>query len=216
VFPDATIAVHFRFLSIFDRREFNDTLLYPRGDVSRPPTGARDVSATPGAPARGPGSATGLPLLLLFHGNGGGVADYDTRGTVRAGWRRARGRRHRGYGASARHTDAAPPQKRRRPRRADAIRPSIVMVARSMVRRHTSLRPTGSGTTAVVPRAFSILPADPTTRPPHPPASRPTSSTSIRSPAAPGRFAAARPPWRTDDLIVPTEAPPPTPPWEHR
>jgi len=67
--------------SIFDRDEFNDRLFYARPEASSPPPGAIDtfvdvdgarlhlrVHAAPGA--RG--------TLLMFHGNGEVVADYDT------------------------------------------------------------------------------------------------------------------------------------------
>lgn len=67
-------------MSIFDRDEFNDRLFFPRPDASPPPAEASDrmvevdgarlhvrVHAAP--PAAG--------TLLLFHGNGEVVADYD-------------------------------------------------------------------------------------------------------------------------------------------
>jgi uncharacterized protein len=67
-------------VSIFDSDEFNERLFFPRDDAGAPPDGASDrtvdvdgaqlhvrVHAAPGA------SGT----LLLFHGNGEVVADYD-------------------------------------------------------------------------------------------------------------------------------------------
>lgn len=67
-------------VSIFDRDEFNDRLFFPRADASPPSPGARDqlidvcgarlhVRLHPGPDA--------APTLLLFHGNGEVVADYD-------------------------------------------------------------------------------------------------------------------------------------------
>jgi uncharacterized protein len=67
-------------VSIFDTEEFNDRLFVPRADASPPPQGAHDrMIAVDGAElhvrvhAAPPGAAT----LLLFHGNGEVVADYD-------------------------------------------------------------------------------------------------------------------------------------------
>ena len=67
-------------MSIFDRDEFNERLFFPRTDASPAPAGAVDHMVA-GAGARlhvriyaAPAAA---PTLLLFHGNGEVVADYD-------------------------------------------------------------------------------------------------------------------------------------------
>ena len=66
--------------SPFDDAEFNRRLFYPRRDTSFPPEGAVDrLIAVPGARLhlrthRAPGART---TILLFHGNGEVVADYD-------------------------------------------------------------------------------------------------------------------------------------------
>lgn len=67
--------------SIFDRHELNDALFYPRPDRSPAPPGARDeLVDVPGARlhvrrhAPAPGARA---TVLLFHGNGEVVADYD-------------------------------------------------------------------------------------------------------------------------------------------
>ena len=61
-------------MSIFDSREFNERLFFPRPDASAPPPGAVDTFVD-GLHVRTHGN--GLPTLLLFHGNGEVVADYD-------------------------------------------------------------------------------------------------------------------------------------------
>jgi pimeloyl-ACP methyl ester carboxylesterase len=67
-------------VSIFDGDEFNDRLFVPRRDASPPPPGARDrMVEVDGAALHvrvhpAPADAT---TLLLFHGNGEVVADYD-------------------------------------------------------------------------------------------------------------------------------------------
>ena len=91
-------------MSIFDRDEFNDRLFFPRADASPPPEGATDrMIEVDGArlhvrlhPA--PGAAG---TLLLFHGNGEVVADYDdtAAGFARAGVALAV-MDYRGYGRS--------------------------------------------------------------------------------------------------------------------
>jgi len=75
--------------SIFDSDAFNDTLFFPRRDVTPPPPGAVDAMvAVDGAMVHvrhhaAPVSlaadaiSTGPCALLLFHGNGEVVADYD-------------------------------------------------------------------------------------------------------------------------------------------
>jgi len=65
--------------SLFDSPEFNERLFFPRPDRSRTPDGAIDLDV-PGDETlhvrwhRGP---AGAPTLLLFHGNGEIVSDYD-------------------------------------------------------------------------------------------------------------------------------------------
>jgi alpha-beta hydrolase superfamily lysophospholipase len=65
--------------SLFDTREFNERLFFPRADRSAPPDGAIELDV-PGDETlhvrwhRGP---AGAPTLLLFHGNGETVGDYD-------------------------------------------------------------------------------------------------------------------------------------------
>ena len=61
-------------MSIFDSAEFNERLFFPRADTSAPPPGATDTFID-GLHVRRHGG--GLPMLLLFHGNGEVVADYD-------------------------------------------------------------------------------------------------------------------------------------------
>ena len=67
-------------MSIFDSDDFNDRLFYPRSDSSAPPLGATDHFVdVDGARLHlriHPGGAA-CRLLLLFHGNGEVVADYD-------------------------------------------------------------------------------------------------------------------------------------------
>lgn len=117
-------------MSIFDRDVFNERLFFPRSDASPPPPGARDHRiAAPGAELHvrvylGP---AGAPTLLLFHGNGEVVSDYDGAAArfARAGVALAV-MDYRGYGESTGAptlrsvvTDARLV--------ADAIRPQIVM-----------------------------------------------------------------------------------------
>ena len=61
-------------MSIFDSREFNERLFFPRPDTTPPPLGATD-QLIDGLHVRV--HDAGLPTLLLFHGNGEVVADYD-------------------------------------------------------------------------------------------------------------------------------------------
>lgn len=117
-------------MSIFDRDEFNERMFFPQPDASPPPPGATDrwievdgarlhvrLHAAPGA----------TRTLLLFHGNGELVADYDGAAAqfARAGVALAV-MDYRGYGQStgtstlrtvvsdARHV-------------ADAVQPHLVM-----------------------------------------------------------------------------------------
>ena len=67
-------------MSIFDRDEFTDRLFFPRTDASPPPAGASDrMIEVEGARlhvrVHAPPGTSGT--LLLFHGNGEVVADYD-------------------------------------------------------------------------------------------------------------------------------------------
>jgi alpha-beta hydrolase superfamily lysophospholipase len=67
-------------VSIFDRDELNDRLFFPRPDAGRPPPGARDHRIDVGGArlhVRVHAGPPGAPVLLLFHGNGEVVADYD-------------------------------------------------------------------------------------------------------------------------------------------
>jgi len=92
-----------RAVSVFDRDDFNATLFYPRADTTPPPPGARDLFVDVGEAhihvRRHAG--TGAPTLLLFHGNGEVVADYDAAAArfARAGVALAVAD-YRGYGAS--------------------------------------------------------------------------------------------------------------------
>jgi pimeloyl-ACP methyl ester carboxylesterase len=66
--------------SLFDSPAFNDSLFFPRADTTVPPAGASDHEvAVPGATLhlRWHRAAHALPTLLLFHGNGETVSDYD-------------------------------------------------------------------------------------------------------------------------------------------
>jgi pimeloyl-ACP methyl ester carboxylesterase len=66
--------------SVFDSEAFNDRLFFPRRDQSRTPSGGRDLFVdVPGARLhlRRHAARTAPIELLLFHGNGEVVADYD-------------------------------------------------------------------------------------------------------------------------------------------
>ena len=66
--------------SFFDSAEFNRGLFYPRRDTSAPPAGAVDRFVdVPGARLhlREHAAAEARATVLLFHGNGEVVADYD-------------------------------------------------------------------------------------------------------------------------------------------
>ena len=65
---------------IFDSDAFNDRLFFPRDDTSAPPNGARDLMVTvAGAQlhVRIHAADGARCTVLLFHGNGEVVADYD-------------------------------------------------------------------------------------------------------------------------------------------
>jgi alpha-beta hydrolase superfamily lysophospholipase len=67
-------------VSIFDSNEFNERLFFPRTDASPAPAGATDdMVEVDGARlhVRLHAAPAGAPTLLLFHGNGEVVADYD-------------------------------------------------------------------------------------------------------------------------------------------
>ncbi|MFO0599551.1 MAG: alpha/beta fold hydrolase [Myxococcaceae bacterium] len=69
-------------MSIFDTPEFNQRLFFPRPDTSPPPAGAEDlfIDVAPGVRVharRHPAPKATRAELLLFHGNGEVVADYD-------------------------------------------------------------------------------------------------------------------------------------------
>jgi len=66
--------------SIFDRDEFNHSLFFPRADASEPPPGAEDRFVEldrARVHVRCHAAAGARCTLLLFHGNGEVVADYD-------------------------------------------------------------------------------------------------------------------------------------------
>ncbi len=91
-------------MSLFDSDDFSSCLFFPRGDRSQPPPGATDAMvAVEGAElhVRTHAAPEGARTLLLFHGNGEVVADYDEAGAQFA----AAGARlvvtdYRGYGRS--------------------------------------------------------------------------------------------------------------------
>lgn len=91
-------------MSLFDSDDFSSRLFYPRADRSQPPPGATDTMvAVEGAElhVRTHAALEGARTLLLFHGNGEVVADYDDAGPQFA----AAGARlvvtdYRGYGRS--------------------------------------------------------------------------------------------------------------------
>jgi alpha-beta hydrolase superfamily lysophospholipase len=117
-------------MSVFDRNEFNDRLFFPRPDASPPPAGASDrMIDVDGAQlhVRQYAAPASAGTLLLFHGNGEVVADYDAAASrfARAGVALAV-MDYRGYGQStgtstlrALISDAR--------RVADEVRPRVVM-----------------------------------------------------------------------------------------
>lgn len=67
-------------MTIFDRDDFNERLFFPRSDTSPPPPHASDHAVdVPGARLhlRIHRAPTSRATILLFHGNGEVVADYD-------------------------------------------------------------------------------------------------------------------------------------------
>jgi pimeloyl-ACP methyl ester carboxylesterase len=68
-------------MSIFDDKPFNDALFYPRRDTSTAPAGAVDLMIDVGAAqlhVRRYAAPHARCTLLLFHGNGEVIADYDS------------------------------------------------------------------------------------------------------------------------------------------
>lgn len=67
--------------SLFDRDEFNERLFFPRRDQSAPPAGSADlrIAVEPGISlhARVHSAPRARCAVLLFHGNGEVVSDYD-------------------------------------------------------------------------------------------------------------------------------------------
>ncbi|MDP1823998.1 MAG: alpha/beta hydrolase [Archangium sp.] len=66
--------------SLFDSDAFNSNCFFPRADASEPPAGAQDFQVpVPGASLhlRWHRSLEHAPTVLLFHGNGEVVSDYD-------------------------------------------------------------------------------------------------------------------------------------------
>ena len=91
--------------SLFDTAAFNQSLFFPRRDVSPTPAGARDlrVEVGPGVGLhlRVHGAPGAHAMVLLFHGNGEVVADYDDAGAQYAELGVALAVvDYRGYGAS--------------------------------------------------------------------------------------------------------------------
>lgn len=90
-------------MSVLDRDDFTNALFFPRHDTTPPPPGARDLMVDVGG-ARVHvriHPTAGAHTLLLFHGNGEVVADYDGAAAAyaRAGVTLAVAD-YRGYGAS--------------------------------------------------------------------------------------------------------------------
>jgi len=117
-------------VSIFDSNEFNERLFFPRGDASPAPAGATDeMVELDGARlhVRIHAAPAAMPTLLLFHGNGEVVADYDAAAAqfARAGVALAV-MDYRGYGrstgAASLRTLAADAR-----RIAERVKPRIVM-----------------------------------------------------------------------------------------
>ncbi len=66
-------------MSLFDSADFNERLFFPRDDRTPPPDGARelDVEGDETLHVRCYRASAGLPTVLLFHGNGEVVSDYN-------------------------------------------------------------------------------------------------------------------------------------------
>ncbi len=67
-------------MSLFDSDAFNERLFFPRGDVTPPPDGAHDDFVEVGGASlhvRYHGVSPERLTMLLFHGNGEVVGDYD-------------------------------------------------------------------------------------------------------------------------------------------
>ena len=117
-------------MSIFDRDEFNDRLFFPRPDARPPPAGASDrMVEVDGARlhVRLHAAPAASGTLLLFHGNGEVVADYDRTAArfARAGVALAV-MDYRGYGRST-GTPALRTLISDARRVAEVIRPRVVM-----------------------------------------------------------------------------------------
>ena len=200
-------------MSIFDRDEFNDRLFFPRADASPTPAGASDrMIEVDGARlhvrVHTAPNATGT--LLLFHGNGEVVADYDdaTR-FARAGVALAV-MDYRGYGRSTgRPTLRTLISDARRV--AEAVRPRVVM-GRSLggVAAHELYaRPTAGMEGVILESALFDLGSLIRRRGLVPPASFTDAERATFEPAA--KLALGRLPLlvlhgERDDLIVPSEA----------
>ena len=117
-------------MSIFDRDEFNERLFLPRNDASPAPAGATDdMVEVDGARlhVRIHAAPAAAPTLLLFHGNGEVVADYDDAAAqfARAGAALAV-MDYRGYGRSTGAASLRTTLSDAR-RIAERIKPRIVM-----------------------------------------------------------------------------------------
>ena len=117
-------------MSIFDRDEFNDRLFFPRPAAGPPPAGASDrLVEVDGARlhVRVHAAPAASGTLLLFHGNGEVVADYDDVAArfARAGVALAV-MDYRGYGQST-GTPALRTLISDARRVADVVRPRVVM-----------------------------------------------------------------------------------------
>ncbi|MDQ3363952.1 MAG: lysophospholipase [Myxococcota bacterium] len=91
--------------SIFERPEFSNALFFPRRDHTAPPTGAHDLMVDVGdgihVHVRRHAAPGARCTLLLFHGNGEVVADYDGAAAQFAACGAALAiADYRGYGAS--------------------------------------------------------------------------------------------------------------------
>ena len=110
---------------MLDRDDFTSALFFPRRDTTPPPPGARDVMVD-GVHVRIHAPA-GAHTLLLFHGNGEVVANYDAAAAqfARAGVTLAVAD-YRGYGASEGEPTLRAIVGDARPL-AEAVNPTIVM-----------------------------------------------------------------------------------------